>query len=150
MIQGTKESGIAADAETGAADWKCAHTELVRLAALRASLDWDEGRSLLAALRLGSHLKLGFGSMFEYVERLFGYKPRLTQEKLRVAEALEELPDLDRALRDGKLCWSAAREVTRVATLATEKSWIRAARGRSVRDVEKLVSGRKPGDRPED
>jgi hypothetical protein len=85
MIQGTKESGIAADAETGAADWKCAHTELVRLAALRASLDWDEGRSLLAALRFGSHLKLGFGSFFEYVEHLFGYRPRFTQEKLRVA-----------------------------------------------------------------
>jgi hypothetical protein len=59
---------------------------------LRASLDWDEGRSLLSALRFGAHLKLGFGSFFEYVERLFGYRPRFTQEKLRVAEECDELP----------------------------------------------------------
>ena len=158
MIQAMTDSKVGplsseardANSASGASDWKSVHADLVRLAALRASLDWDEGRSLLAALRFGAHLKLGFGSMFEYVERLFGYRPRLTQEKLRVAEALEGLPELDRALRDGELCWSAVRELTRVATLTTEKSWVGAARGRSVRDVEKLLSGRKPGDRPED
>ena len=144
------DSDTAADAETGAGDWKRAHEELVRLAALRASLDWDEGRWLVSALRFGAHLRLGFGSFVEYVERLFGYRPRFTQEKLRVAEALEELPELDRALRDGELSWSAVRELTRVATMNTEKRWIEAARGRTVRDVEKLVSGRKPGDRPDD
>jgi hypothetical protein len=146
---GMTQSGVG-ETEAEVADWKQAHGELVRLAALRASLDWDEGRSLLAALRFGTHLKLGFGSFIEYVERLFGYRPRLTQEKLRVAEALEELPELERALKDGELCWSAVRELSRVATLTTEQVWIEAARARSVRDVEKLVSGRKPGDRPSD
>jgi hypothetical protein len=150
MTQGTADPHGGGDTKAEIADWKRAHTELVRLAALRASLDWDEGRSLLTALRFGAHLKLGFGSYFEYVERLFGYRPRFTQEKLRVAEALEELPELDRNLREGALSWSAVRELTRVATLTTEQSWIAAARGRSVRDVEKLVSGRKPGDRPGD
>jgi hypothetical protein len=149
MTQGTIESD-GGDAEVEIFDWKRAHADLVRLAALHASLDWDEGRSLLSALRFGTHLKLGFGSFLEYVERLFGYRPRFTQEKLRVAEALEELPQLDRSLRDGELSWSAVRELTRVATLITEQSWIGAARGRSMRDVEKLVSGRKPGDRPSD
>ncbi|HMJ11257.1 MAG TPA: hypothetical protein VK524_07600 [Polyangiaceae bacterium] len=37
------------------------------------------------------HMHLGFGSFSEYAERLFG-KPRSTEEKLRVAEALERLP----------------------------------------------------------
>jgi 5-methylcytosine-specific restriction endonuclease McrA len=148
--QGTTEPVAGGEAEAEVEDWKRAHTELVRLAALRASLDWDEGRSLLSALRFGAHLKLGIGSFFEYIERLFGYRPRCTQEKLRVAEALEELPELDRALRDGEFSWSAVRELTRVATLSTEKSWVAAARGRTLRDVEKLVSGRKPGDRPND
>jgi hypothetical protein len=149
MNQGTTSSDCA-DTEGEIFDWKHAHAELVRLAALRASLDWDEGCSLLSALRFGAHLKLGFGSFVEYVERLFGYRPRFTQERLRVAEALEELPELGRALRDGELSWSAVRELTRVATLTTEQSWIAAARGRSMRDLEKLVSGRKPGDRPSD
>jgi hypothetical protein len=122
----------------------------VRLAALHASLDWHEGRWLVAALRSGAHLELGYASFVEYVERLFGYGPRLTQEKLRVAEALEELPELDASLRSGVLNWSAVRELTRVATQTTEKRWIAAARGRAVRDVERLVSGRKPGDNPDD
>jgi hypothetical protein len=148
--RGNMEADAIRDRETEIEDWKGAHSELVRLAALRASLDWDEGRWLLSALRFGAHLKLGFGSFAEYVERIFGYRPRFTQERLRVAEALEELPELARSLRDGELSWSAVRELTRVSTLTTERSWIAAARGRSLRDVEKLVSGRKPGDRPSD
>jgi hypothetical protein len=50
--------------------------------------------------------RLGFGSFVEYIERLFGYAPRLTHDKLRVAEALEELPELGKALREGQASWS--------------------------------------------
>jgi hypothetical protein len=81
---------------------------------------------------------------------LFGYGPKLTQEKLRVAEALEGLPVMARALESGAVSFSAARELTRVATAETEREWLEAARGRTVRDVEKLVSGLKPGARPGD
>ena len=51
---------------------------------LRGALD----EALLQAHRAGAHLRLGYASFYEYTERLFGYGPRLTQEKLRVAEAL--------------------------------------------------------------
>src|SRR5881394_726013 len=84
-------------------DWRRAHEELSRLARCRARLDWEEGRSLLDALRSGAHLHLGFGSFVEYVERLLGYKRRSTDERLRVAEALENLPELGQALREGKV-----------------------------------------------
>ena len=103
------------------ADWKRAHDALVRLAKQRAGLDFEEGRSLLAALRSRAHMKLGYGMFYEYVERLFGYSPRLTSEKLRVAEALELLPEMAQALKDGEVCWSGLREVTRVVTPRTEK-----------------------------
>ncbi|HMJ13566.1 MAG TPA: hypothetical protein VK524_19235 [Polyangiaceae bacterium] len=56
------------------------------MAKARAALDWEEGQWMLRALRSGAHVHLGFGSFPEYVERLFGYKPRSTEEKLRVAE----------------------------------------------------------------
>src|SRR3954469_15922593 len=60
----------------------------------RAGADPEEGRWLLEAQRCAAHVHLGFGSFSEYVERSFGYKPRSTLEKLRVAEALEALPAL--------------------------------------------------------
>ena len=136
--------------EDGAADWQRAHDELVRIANERAGLDFDEGQWLLAALRFGTHVRLGYGQFSEYAERMFGYGPRLTQEKLRVAEALEELPGMAEALRAGTTCWSVLRELTRVATSATEREWLAAAAGRTVREVERLVSGHRPGDRPKD
>ena len=138
------------NASASAAGWQRAHEELLRLAEQRAGLDFDEGRWLLSALRLGAHLRLGFGTFGEYSERIFGYGPQLTQDKLRVAEALEELPALAEALRRGQACWSALRELTRVATPATEREWLEAVQGRTVRDIERQVSGRHPGDRPSD
>ncbi|HEX5100453.1 MAG TPA: HNH endonuclease [Polyangiaceae bacterium] len=130
--------------------WQRAHTELVRLAKHRAGLDVEEGRWLLAALREGTHVRLGFGSFNEYSERMFGYGPKVTQEKLRVAEALEELPMLAGELRAGTLNFSVVKELTRVATRDTEGEWLQVARGKTVREVEPLVSGRRQGNRPDD
>src|SRR5215468_11034923 len=107
-------------------DWRCVHEELLRLATTRARLDWEEGRSLLLGLRAGVHVHLGYGNFAEYIERLFGWKPRWTEERLRVAEALEALPELEQALRDGVVVWSTARELTRVATAQNEARWLQA------------------------
>src|SRR5688572_7378289 len=119
--------------------WVIAHEALSRLARERAAADAEEGRWLLAALRSGTHLHLGFGSFGEYVERLFGYKPRSTQEKLRLAEALEGLPAMARALESGALSWSAVRELTRDAVGETEERWLEVASGKTVRQLERLV-----------
>jgi hypothetical protein len=93
---------------------------------------------------------LGYGSFGEYVERLFGYSPRTTYDKLRTAEALETLPELDHALTKGELTWSAARELARVVTPETAGDWLAASKGRTVRDIERLVAGHERGDRPSD
>jgi hypothetical protein len=129
-------------------DWVTAHEALSRLARERAAADAEEGRWLLAALRSAAHVHVGFGSFNQYVEHLFGYKPRSTQEKLRVAEALEELPQLARALDGGSLGWSAVRELTRVAVPDTEDEWLALAQGKTVRQLEELVGGKEPGDPP--
>src|SRR4051812_22023156 len=132
----------------GASEWRAAHVALTRLARQRASLDFEEGTWLLAAQRAGVHARLGYGSFFEYIERLFGYSPRLTHDKLRVAAALEGLPQLARALREGAATWSSVRELTRVATPETERAWLDAASGQTAHQVERLVSGRRAGDLP--
>src|SRR6187397_2913118 len=116
--------------ESDRADWLRAHEALSRLAKERATADAVEGRWLLAALRSAAHVHLGFGSFSEYVERSFGYKPRSTQEKLRVAEALEELPVLSDALEQGEVHWSAVRELTRVAVPGNEQEWLAVAHGK--------------------
>jgi len=130
-------------------DWRRAHEALTKLAKTRSALDRDEGRWLLHGLRAAVHAHVGYGSFSEYVERLFGYSPRWTNEKLRVAEALEQLPELDQALHDAVISWSAAREIVRVATPEKESAWLEAARGRTVREIEQFVAGRKMGDGPD-
>jgi RuvA, C-terminal domain len=95
------------------------------------------------------HRQLGYGSFTEYIERLFGYAPRVTHDKLRVAEALERLPELSRALGGDEVSYSHVRELTRVATPETEKIWLKSAQGRTVREVERLVSGHRPGSLPD-
>lgn len=142
-------SGAAALSANDAGDWKHAHAMLSRLARERAALDADEGRWLLRALRSAVHVHLGFGSFLEYTERLFGYRPRTTQEKLRVAESLETLPGLARALEAGALSWCAVRELTRVAVAETEPAWLDAARGKTLRELEALVASKAPGDEPD-
>jgi HNH endonuclease len=130
-------------------EWQQAHRELSRLARQRAAADAEEGRWLLAAARSAAHLHLGFGSFVEYIERLFGYGARSTQEKLRVAEALEALPVIASALDGGTLSWSAVRELTRVAVADTERDWLELARGKTIRQLEELVAGARPGDAPD-
>jgi 5-methylcytosine-specific restriction endonuclease McrA len=131
-------------------DWRRAHAALTRLARERAAADAEEGRWLLLAWRSGAHVHLGQGSFAEYVERLLGYSPRATREKLRVAEALERLPQSARALERGALSWCAARELTRVATADTEAAWLEVARGKTTRQIEALVAGKRPGELPPD
>jgi hypothetical protein len=129
--------------------WQEAHAALVELARERAGTDFEEGYWLLAAKRSNAHRQLGYGSFNEYIGRLFGYAARVTYDKVRVARALEQLPELSRELRDGSLNFSQVRELTRVATPETEAKWLESARGRTVHEVEKLVSGHRPGSLPD-
>jgi hypothetical protein len=143
---GTIESARSLDREC---EWVQAHAALTRLARERAAADAEEGRWLVRAFRAAVHAHLGHGSFAEYVERVFGYKPRTTQEKLRVAEALESLPELARALDTGEVGWCAVRELTRVAVAETEGDWLAVARGKTLRQLEELVANKSPGDTPE-
>ena len=142
-------NGASALSANETSDWVQAHAALSRLSRERAALDAEEGRWLLCAWRSAAHLHLGYGSFAQYVESLFGYKPRTTQEKLRVAEALETLPRLANALEAGALGWCAARELTRVALPHTEPAWLDAARGKTLRELEALVANKAPGDTPD-
>ncbi len=65
-----------------------------------------------------------------------------------MAFALEELPKIAAALSNG-LPYSAARELTRVATHENEQKWLDAVRGKTVHEIEGMVSGRGRGVSPD-
>ena len=62
-----------------------------------------------------------------------------TESLQTLRAALEQLPATSEALRAGQLRWSAVRELSRVATVETERAWVSAAEGATARQVEKLV-----------
>jgi hypothetical protein len=137
--------GIAA-----ASEWRIVDLELRELAKRRSGLDADEAQLLARAIRGEIWRRLGRASLREYLEEVLGYSPRQATERVRVATALEDLPDVADALARGELHWSAVRELTRVATKATERAWLDAARGKNLRQVEQAVAGRTRGDLPTD
>jgi len=93
---------------------------------------------------------MGFATFVEYAERVVGLRPRQTEERLRVAHALEKLPELSTALAEGRRHFSAVRELSRVASPETEHEWLDVTEGMAVGEIEKMVAGRRPGDRPDD
>jgi hypothetical protein len=116
----------------------------------RAVQDHALGGLLLRAFRLGVHERLAYGSFAAYGECVTGIPAAEIRERVRVARALEGLPSLDAALREGRLCWSTVRELTRVCRDDTEQAWIDAAAGKPVREVEKMVAFLDPGALPGD
>jgi hypothetical protein len=130
--------------------WRVVDRALRDIAVRRAALDADEAQWLREAEALQIWRELGMVSALDYLERVLGYAPRTAQDRLRVARALGALPELTAALAGGNLSHSAVRELTRVATPATEAAWIAAATGKNLRQIEELVADHRPGDGPDD
>jgi hypothetical protein len=126
------------------------HRRLKRIVKARGSLDAQEAAALREADRLRVWRHYGYASLIEYMEMEMGYTPRAAVERLRVAKAIVELPAIADAMAQGDLSFSAGRELTRIATPQTEAEWLEAAADKNMRDVEDMVSGRKPGDKPTD
>ncbi|HEU4731515.1 MAG TPA: HNH endonuclease, partial [Kofleriaceae bacterium] len=130
--------------------WRTVDRALRAIRRRRDALDAEEAGWLRQAEALEIWRPLGMVSALDYLERVLGYAPRTAQERLRVARALGDLPRLTASLAGGALSYSAIRELSRVATPATEAAWIAAAAGKSLRQVEELVADHRPGDRPDD
>ena len=136
--------------DRGDREWEAAHRELVRLAAARAEHEHVLGGALLRALRAEAWRAMGMATFTEYAERVVGLTPRQTDDRLRVAMALEGLPRASAALAEGRIHFTAVRELARVASPDTETEWLAVAEGKTVGEIEKLVAGRRVGDRPGD
>ncbi|HEV7556124.1 MAG TPA: DUF222 domain-containing protein [Kofleriaceae bacterium] len=142
--------GVATGKFTSTVDWREIDRQLRTIAKKRAALDADEVRWVREAERVQIWKRTGHSTMLAYLESVFGYTPKTADDRLRVARRLETLPLLTDALADGKLPYSAVKELVRVATPGTENAWREAARGKVVHQIEQLVSGHHRGDLPTD
>jgi hypothetical protein len=143
-------AAAAAAAAASCGDWREVDRMLRGSARRRAALDVDEAAWLRRGRSLGVHRELGLATFVEYLERVLGYSPGAARERLRVADALVALPKLQAAMAAGDVPYSAARELTRVATVDTEDAWLAVATKHTVRDIEDMVSGRHRGALPDD
>ena len=129
--------------ESANGQWQTVDKTLRVIAKRRAQLDVVEAQYLREALTLEIWKPLGMVSALDYLERVLGYSPHVGRERLRVAVALGELPELAQALAHNELSFSAVRELTRITIPETQAEWIAAAKGKNQRQVEELVAGRK-------
>jgi hypothetical protein len=130
--------------------WREIDRQLRSVAKRRAALDREELELIRKAITVQLWRPLGIVSMREYMENVLGYGPHVANERLRVADALDELPAIEAALASGELSYSAVRELTRIATRKTDEAWVAAARGKNLRQLEELVADRERGDAPSD
>lgn len=119
---------------------------LRRIASRRAGLDAELSRWLRRADEQRIWNALGYVHALEYLEDVFGFSPRSARERLRVANELAHLPAFEHALESAVLSYGVVRELTRVATPETETKWLAVARGKNLRQVERLVAGHEKGD----
>src|SRR6188472_4201117 len=88
------------------------HRRLKKIVKARGALDLAEAAALREAQRLMIWRRYGYASLLEYMEMEMGYSPRAGIERLRVANALVDLPKIADAMEQGALSFSAARELT--------------------------------------
>jgi Domain of unknown function (DUF222) len=119
------------------------------IAELSAHLDAATAR-LLALLRefdARGGWANGCRSCAEWLTWRVGLDPGAARERVRVARALGDLPQLAAALARGELSYSKVRALTRVATPETEARLVAVARAGTAAHVERIVRGWRRVDR---
>jgi hypothetical protein len=133
-----------------AVGWREIDRALRRIARSEGRLEAEKGRWMLAARDAAVHRQFGFATFPEYIEHVFGYGPRDTRDRLRVAEALLDLPRTSAVFAAGHLPYRAVRALAGVLKPENEEIWLERVKGRTVREIESMVRGRRPGDHPDD
>ena len=114
-------------------DWN-----LRRLTQGKAVIDLRLGE-LLVQLRKRQPQKLGFVRLADYTREEMGIPWRSASLLVSNWTALEKLPLLKQAHREGRISKSKLRSLLRVATAENEEAWIAKASKVSVRALEDLV-----------
>ncbi|MEZ4397667.1 MAG: HNH endonuclease signature motif containing protein [Candidatus Krumholzibacteriia bacterium] len=115
-------------------------TELQRLQRL------EKGALLSFASIMEDQLyrELGYSSIHAYGRDALGFSERKLSAFVRMAGALERLPETRAAVEAGELPWTKARELVSVATPANEGRWLDDAKRLGRRALERKVKASRP------
>ncbi|HUH03018.1 MAG TPA: hypothetical protein VML75_13570, partial [Kofleriaceae bacterium] len=130
------------------ATWQTVHASFQQLAFDKATYDIREAHWIREGQATRVWDGVGCATFVEYLNMVLGYRGNTARDRIRTALALADLPEIEDALAGGRICWSAARELTRVATPDTEAAWLEAAEAQPVREIEDMVAGLERGDPP--
>lgn len=98
----------------------------------------------------GLHQVLGYPTTVAYAVRGLGMSRRQARELLHAGLRLRELPVLDGAFAESRLCWSKVRKLCRVVTPETEAAWLQKSLFMPQDELERLLRRYRPGDAPPD
>jgi hypothetical protein len=133
------EAGLALDAP------------LRRLSRLSGAVDRALALRLARLQAARSYIRLGYARLGDYSRERLGLAERTTFDLARLGRALERLPLVDHELAAGRLTWTAAFQVARVAGVDDETTWVERAGSLPVRELKQRVrqelSARKAGSR---
>ena len=88
----------------------------------------------------GDYKRLGCARFADYAREHLGMAVRTAQEMVRLGVGLARLPLLDAALAAGRVTWTGALQVARVAGPGDEAQWVSLAEQLSVRELQKKVA----------
>ncbi len=87
----------------------------------------------------GLFRQLGYASIHQYAAAELGFSHSRLGDFLSICRRLEKLPAVREELSAGRLGYTKAREVVKVADEHNEREWVEVARTRSRRELEQAV-----------
>ncbi|CAN5727246.1 hypothetical protein BH11MYX3_BH11MYX3_37000 [soil metagenome] len=147
---GTTQSADAHAVLVRERDWIQLHEEISSVGKQLICLEAHEVDLLLEAEETKLYRRMGFPTIYAYIEAVLQYSHHVATERIRVAHELLELPGIADQFRAGYLPWTSVRELTRVATMKTEGAWLDAVVGKRSPEVQQMVRGKSKGDLPSD
>ena len=101
--------------------------------------DWRFVKLIAAMERTRGWREGGYCNLGNWLDHRCGLGPCAARERIRIGRALERLPRIDAAFRDGAISYSKVRAITRVATRDTDAMLLAIAEGSSAAQLESLV-----------
>ncbi|MEX0943380.1 MAG: DUF222 domain-containing protein, partial [Pseudomonadales bacterium] len=113
--------------------------ELIRIAGLTNAMDYYFIKLLADFDESEAWMVDGVKSLPHWLNWRIGLGSMMAREKVRVARALRDLPQIDEAFRTGEISYSKVRAITRAARPENEEYLLMIAKSGTARHVELLV-----------